>query len=164
MNIFSRTITVWSFKRWIFSFVLLVCLLSMAWPVCLSGQINEFQENQTVLTQYMHTFGMDAWHMQLVLVDKKFLDTVMTNPNAVAASSLNPNTKYGVIWLLRRNEYGPKLFKQFGMNPQDDEWVIVDQRNSVVHELIHMIWRYCGQEEVCVSMLAEAVIPHEETK
>jgi len=124
---------------------------------------SEQTDNQAVLTQYMHTFQMDGWHIELVMVDKKFLDTIMKDGHAVAASQLNYNTKTGVVWILRRSEYGPKMFESIGMKPQDDEWVIVDQRNSVVHELIHMVWRYCGNEEQCVAMLAEAIIPHEET-
>jgi hypothetical protein len=149
-------------KKWFMS----LCVWGLLLVCGLSGQAyaSEQSDNQAVLTQYMHTFGMDNWHIQLVMVDKPFLDNVMHNKNSVAASQLNINTKYGVIWLLKRSEYGPKLFKSFGMNPQDDEWVMVDQRNSVVHELIHMVWRYCADTETCVAMLAEAVIPHEDTK
>lgn len=129
-----------------------------------SAGASELHENQAVLTQYMHTFQMEGWHLELVMVNKKFLDNVMKNENAVAASQLNYNNKTGVIWVLKRSEYTAQLFKQLGMAEQDEEWIAVDQRNSVVHELIHMVWRYCGNEEQCVAMLAEAVIPHEDTK
>lgn len=145
-------------KKWFISCLLLLCSIG------LFGQTPELQENQAILTQYMHTFQMDGWHIQLVMVDKSFLDNVMKNKTALAASQMNMQTGYGVIWVLKRSEYGPKMFKALGMNPQDDEWVIVDQRNSVVHELIHIIWSYCGDTETCVGMLAEAVIPHEDTK
>lgn len=144
------------------SYCLLVLLLLCSFlPQAYAGELSD---NQAVLTQYMKTFQMEGFHIELVMVNKKFLDTVMKNTNSVAASLLNYDTKTGVVWILRRSEYGPQLFKQFGMNPQDDEWVIVEQRNSVVHELLHMVWKYCDNEEVCVSFLAEAIIPHEDTK
>ena len=125
---------------------------------------SELSDNQAVLTQYMHTFQMDGWHLELVMVNKKFLDNIMGNQNAAGASQLNYATKNGVIWVLKRSEYTPEVFKLFKMNTQDEEWIIVDQRNTVVHELIHMVWTYCRETETCVSMLAEAVIPHEDTK
>lgn len=139
-------------------------LLALFLLACSFGQATELSDNQAVLTQYMKTFQMEGFHIELVMVDKKFLDTVMKNSNSVAASLLNYDTKTGVVWILKRTEYGPKLFKQFDMNPQDDEWIVVEQRNSVVHELLHMVWKYCANEEVCVSFLAEAIIPHEDTK
>lgn len=139
-------------------------LLVLLLVLCSFGRADELTENKAVLTQYMHAFLMDSFHIQLVMVDKKFLDNIMRSKNAVGASQFNPATNYGVVWVLKRSEYGPKMFKSLGMNPQDDEWVIVDQRNTVVHELIHIIWRNCYQEETCVAMLAEAIVPHEDTK
>lgn len=146
-------------KQWLTIFLLLLC----SFP--LFGQSpSELTDNQAVLTQYMHTFQMDNWHIQLVMVDRKMLTALLGTDQVVGGNSLNPNTHYGIIWVLKRNEYGPKFFESVGMNPQDDEWVIVDQRNTVVHELIHMVWRHCTVEELCVAMLAEAVVPHEDTK
>jgi hypothetical protein len=143
-----------------------LCSILLLLLLCAGGLFGqtELQDNQAVLTQYMQTFQMDGWHIQLVLVDKKFLDNIIGSHNAVGGSQLNYETKYGVVWVLKRSEYTPEMFKSFKMNEQDEEWIIVDQRNTVVHELIHMIWKYCHIEEACVSMLAEAVIPHEDTK
>jgi hypothetical protein len=138
-------------------------LFALLYVGLLFGQTNELKDNQAVLTQYMHTFQMDGWHIELVLADRAFIKSMMHGENTVGASELNFNTKYGVIWVMKRSEYTPEAFKSFQIPVQDEEWIIVDQRNTVVHELIHMVWRYCGNTEQCVSMLAEAVIPHEDT-
>lgn len=145
--------------------ILLLVIASLVFTLTAPAiHASELQDNQAVLTQYMQTFQMDGFHIQLVMVDKKRLDTMMGNTTSVGASQLNPVTHYGVVWVLRRSEYTPEMFKSLHMHEQDEEWVAVDQRNTVVHELIHMIWRFCGVEETCVAMLAEAVVPHEDTK
>lgn len=149
-------------KIWFISFVLLLCSCFGQAPTV---QTSELQDNQAVLTKYMQVFHMDGWHMTLVMCDKKFLDTIMREKTAVGASQFNFNTLTGVVWVLKRAEYTPKVFMDLGYNqPQTASWIAADQRNTVVHELIHQVWKYCDHTEICVGMLSEAIIPHEDTK
>ncbi len=120
---------------------------------------SELSDNQKVLDKYQKIFRMDNFHIELVMTTQHFIAKMSGNPNAVAASQFNPNTQYGVIYVMTRDQYIPALFEALDMKVQGNRWRAKDQRNSVVHELIHCIWNYAPSDEFAVSILANAVNP-----
>lgn len=120
---------------------------------------SELTDNQKVLTKYQHVFLMDQLHIQLVMCDRKLIQVMSGNPNAVAASIYNPNSHYGVVWVMTRSEYTHELFTSLDMKDMNASQIKADQRNSVVHELVHFIWDYAPSKEFAVQILTGAINP-----
>lgn len=134
----------------------LLPFLMLAAPLFASEQ----QDVDKVLRKYQTFFGMGDWTLTVHLDTIEAIRKRIGCSTCVAVSewSTDGPPYTGEIWVARRSEYTPEFWRSFGMKPHNRKFAAKDQRNSVVHELVHALWRY-GSEEAAVSMLAGAINP-----
>ncbi len=77
---------------------------------------------------------------------------------AVSEWSYDPDPRLGELWVMKLSEYNPNYYKMFEYKRKSKRWARWDQRNSVVHELIHNVIRNAN-EEAAVAMLTNAINP-----
>lgn len=141
----------------------LLVLLGLTVGIVRADQASEEAALQPTLTKYQKLFAMDGWKITLHVVPlSKVHSQCPKLQDAVACSEWtgNPATTdmTGELWIAERAEYTPELWEHYGVKPEDRRPAEVDQRNSVVHELLHVVWEY-AQEEAAVAMIAGAINP-----
>lgn len=116
----------------------------------------EFRELEGLMRLYQQKFRMDKWKLTLHLTTHAVID--VSRPGAFAVTEWDPENQEADIWIMRLAEYTPEFWIAHGIKPQSEEWARADQRDSVVHELIHGVIRY-ADEEAAVAMLTGAIRP-----
>ena len=116
----------------------------------------EFRELEMLMHVYQHKFQMDKWKLTLHLTTHAVID--VTRPGAFAVTEWDYEAREADIYVMRLAEYTPEFWKSYGLKPQTEEWNKADQRDSVVHELIHGVIKYAN-EESAVTMLTGAIAP-----
>jgi hypothetical protein len=125
--------------------------------------VDEVKTLQPTLTKYQHAFSMDTWKINLhvgTLDDIKRKCPSLKDAVACGTWTGNPATgdMAGEIWVLQKDQYTDALWEHFGVAKDEQRPAEVDQRNSVVHELLHVVWEY-AQEEPAIAMIAGAINP-----
>jgi hypothetical protein len=125
--------------------------------------VDEVKTLQPTLTKYQHAFAMDSWKINLhvgTLGDIKRECPSLKDAVACGTWTGNPATgdMAGEIWVLQKDQYTDALWEHFGVAKDEQRPAEVDQRNSVVHELLHVVWEY-AQEEPAIAMIAGAINP-----
>jgi hypothetical protein len=125
--------------------------------------VDEVKTLQLTLTKYQHAFAMDTWKINLhvgTLDDIKRECPSLKDAVACGTWTGNPATgdMAGEIWVLQKDQYTDALWEHFGVAKDEQRPAEVDQRNSVVHELLHVVWEY-AQEEPAIAMIAGAINP-----
>lgn len=116
----------------------------------------EFRELEGLMRLYQKKFRMEKWTLTLHLTTHAVIE--VSKPGAFAVTEWDYEDRTADLWIMRLAEYTPKFWIDHGVDPQTVEWAKADQRDSVVHELIHGVIRY-ADEEAAVSMLTGAIAP-----
>lgn len=112
----------------------------------------ELQDLERTVEKWKPAFYMHDFEVHLHLVSLEQLRS-LCEKECVAASLFDVSAKRGEIFVLRRKDYSDAVKRQLRISD-----VKADQRNSVVHEMIHCLYRNMA-EESAVSVLAAALRP-----
>lgn len=107
----------------------------------------------TKLTRkWQNKLGMKEWKIETRPAPYSLFLDIIGYP-ATGMSSFSPN-KTGVIYVMLEDDYTPKIKKKMGIKN-----VRNDQQNTIVHELLHNIWRHSLSEEDGVSVISNGFVP-----
>lgn len=128
-------------------------------PIAITGNPvdPELQQVEGLMRIYQHRFKLDNWKLSIHLTTKAYILQRHGSP-AMAMSEWDVKTRTGEIWVMRLSEYTPEMWEEIGLNPQTDIWSKADQRDSVVHEMVHCVISY-ADNEAAVAMLTGAIAP-----
>lgn len=109
---------------------------------------------------------MENFHLTLHLDTVENIRTrIGNNPDgtpsrAVAMSTwyIYPDgTKQGELWVMKLSEYTPDFWRSVDRHPQSMSIAQLDQKDSVVHELLHCLIGYYNIE-FSISTIASVII------
>ena len=139
--------------RIILSFALMTGLL-LGQPTS-SKYDKEFMRLTKVVKDTQHKFHMDNISLGLKLVSRKELKETM-KMEACGASFYDTTAQLpmGVIWVLRSDKYPKDKTAHCGVSD-----IKTDQRNTVVHEMVHFLMNFSPTEEQAVTLIANTIVP-----
>jgi hypothetical protein len=110
----------------------------------------EKHDLESVYHKWSKTFHMDDWNVEVSPVPLAFLKEYcppdLNDPTALtcaAASDWSPWTHRGVMFVLQRSDYTADMKKYLR---QQHVSIWSDQRNSVVHEILHNVIEHANEE------------------
>lgn len=133
---------------------LLIALLLCVAPVFAGEQ----QDVEKVLAKYQVLLGLEEWKVVLHIDTLKNIQD-KCQASCVAASLWDYQSMSGEMWVLKRTEYTPAFWSVYAViKPKGHHLAQRDQRNSVVHELGHVVWRMASEEQG-VTLFTGAINP-----
>ncbi len=126
---------------------LLLALLLCSVP-SLAG---EKRDAEKVLHKYQHLLGFDSWKLAVHLDTFERVRAVCDQPTILACGVWESGK--GDIWIAKRSEYTPEINKWTGRTPK------ADQRDSVVHEMVHIVLQLADSQEEAVVIITRAINP-----
>ena len=115
-----------------------------------SARAGEAEDLARVLHKWQAMFRMADWKISVGLVPREMLPCAQ---ECVAASSFDVGSRRGSILVLRRADYTPEIRRHFAVKN-----VPRDQRDSIVHELLHCVLDNM-YPEAAVQVLSRALKP-----
>jgi hypothetical protein len=132
----------------LFAFALLLSSVAFA------GELEDLQKTTKI---WQHQFGMDSWTVTVSTVTQDELRLIAAYGGDIDAASLCSVDEHTCwIYILRRDAYTSEHMKVWGIKGM--RGIRRDQRNSVVHELLHNVIGN-GDEEWAVQLLAHLLSP-----
>ena len=131
--------------------ILLTAILFTA--SCFGG---EYEDLVRTTKTWQHRLGMDSWKISVVPATMGMILDVNDDKPVFAFSSFDVEAKVGVVMIMRRADYTPQMKSVAKITTMRQ--VRADQRNSVLHELLHVLVAH-ADEEWAVSRLALLLKP-----
>jgi hypothetical protein len=116
--------------------------------------LKEKHELEQVYKKWAVIFHMEDWNTEVTPVPLSFLKEFCPS-ECFAGSNWNIYDESGVMFILQRSEYTNEMKKSLR---QRHVSIWSDQRNSVLHEILHNVIEH-GYEEAVVSTLANLLNP-----
>jgi hypothetical protein len=106
---------------------------------------SEASDLKHTLDKWRKPFHVQNWDITIKPVPIEMLEILHPNGRVLALSSFDPDKKEGIIFVLMRSDYTKETIKNNHIKN-----VKQDQRDSVVHELVHNIINHMDEENAVV--------------
>jgi len=126
--------------------------------LCVPAVAGEQQDLEKTLAKYKVLLGLGEWKVTLHMDTLKDIQD-KCQASCVAASLWDYQNMSGEMWVLKRTEYTPAFWSVYStIKPKGRHLAERDQRNSVVHELGHVVWQMASEEQG-VTLFTSAINP-----
>ena len=117
----------------------------------------EVEVLEKIKQKWMKKFYMEKWNVVLQIISSDQLQEICPYEvkYCMASSSWDVHEKTGIIFVIRKQDYTNQMKDDL---KKDHSTVKADQRNSVVHEMVHNIWNHMP-EETAVQLLTGLLHP-----
>lgn len=107
----------------------------------------EIRSVKATAVEWQHKLQIEEFHITVVVVPLAVLETINPTP-CLAASTWDIEDREGMIFILRRADYTKEFMKRSGVHKSPK----ADQRDSVLHEMMHLIVEHMATEAAVVTI------------